>query len=288
MMHVLSLHRSPLPVPAFALTVKAGAARFGRRTPEPHVWPAAPRQIMRGEDHRGVGMSEDQALPLPARIAGLRAKADQKGLTLQEAMLAFCDLSKATELLGLDPHNVDDFILFPSCPPSRSLTIRAELCAELRGKLLSGGLVAYGLPLEAGSLDERKEIPSHFWEGSTLYTSNNQAEDIDGTMIGRLRIKEPTDSALPPRTQAPSGSAPRRGRRPNAASCQARIAAREWLEDEGEDLKEPGKQARCERHVKEVLSKAGLELSDSTVRNIVTKESREIAEKKAKARIAGN
>ncbi len=286
MTHVLSLPHSPLPVPVFALTVKEGAARFGLRTPEPHVWPAAPRQIMRGEDHRGVGMSEDQALPLPARIAELRAKADQKGLTLQEAMLAFCDLSKATELLDLDPHNVDYLII----RPSRSLILRVELCAELRDNLLSGALVAYGLPLDASPLEELKEIPSHFWEESTLYTSNNQAADLDGATIGRLRIKKPVaDDNLPKALPITSLSSPQKGRTPSDTSNLARKTARKWLEDEGEDLKEySGKQARCEKHVQEALSNAGASLSISHVRDIVKKESLKIAQEKAAARKAKN
>ncbi|MEJ5142545.1 hypothetical protein [Gluconobacter albidus] len=37
--------------------VTAGAARFGRRTPGPHVWPAAPLQFMRGDGWRGAAMS---------------------------------------------------------------------------------------------------------------------------------------------------------------------------------------------------------------------------------------
>lgn len=38
--------------------VMAGAARSGRRTPEPHVWPAAPLQFMRGDGWRGAAMEE--------------------------------------------------------------------------------------------------------------------------------------------------------------------------------------------------------------------------------------
>ena len=38
--------------------VTAGAARSGRRTPEPHVWPAAPLQFMRGDGWRGAAMEE--------------------------------------------------------------------------------------------------------------------------------------------------------------------------------------------------------------------------------------
>lgn len=284
-MHLRSLPCSPLPVPAFALTVKAGAARFGRRTPEPHVWPAAPRQIMRGEYHRGVGMSEDQALPLPALIAELRAKADQRGLTLEEAMLAFCDLSKATELLDLDPHNVDYLIFFPSSPPSRSLTIRAELCAELRGKLLSGGLVAYGLPLEAGPLDERKEIPSHFWEGSGLYPSNNRAEDIDGAMIGRLRIKEPVATALLPKAQiSPCPSNQKEVGHPMTEAGQISYAyARAWLLENGEDLKAyHGKQADCIRFILDRFSQKEEcdPLSESQLKTIVKNASARITEEK--------
>jgi len=36
--------------------VMAGAARSGRRTPEPHVWPAAPLKFMRGDGWRGAAM----------------------------------------------------------------------------------------------------------------------------------------------------------------------------------------------------------------------------------------
>lgn len=38
--------------------VTAGAARFGRRTPGPHVWPAAPLQFMCGDGWRGAAMGK--------------------------------------------------------------------------------------------------------------------------------------------------------------------------------------------------------------------------------------
>lgn len=40
--------------------VTAGAARSGRRTPEPHVWPAAPLQFMRGDGWRGAAMEDKE------------------------------------------------------------------------------------------------------------------------------------------------------------------------------------------------------------------------------------
>lgn len=39
--------------------VGAGAARSGRRTPEPHVWPAAPLQFMRGDGWRGAAVDKE-------------------------------------------------------------------------------------------------------------------------------------------------------------------------------------------------------------------------------------
>jgi len=57
--------------------------------------------------------------------------------------------------------------------------------------------------------------------------------------------------------------------------------AREWLEDEGEDLRaESGKQAKCEADVHRQLDEIGLSLSESVVRDVVTRVAREISDEK--------
>ncbi|WP_415491123.1 hypothetical protein [Acetobacter sp.] len=224
-------------------------------------------------------MSSDQALPLPARIVELRAKAEQRGLTLQEAMLAFCAQPKAIELLELDPHDVDYIII----RPSRSLNIRVELSAELKCKLLSGILVAHGLPLDAEALEKLQEIPAHFWDGATLYPRENQASDLDGIMIGRLRIKESTDHGAPPQVLPEPTEPSRKACRPKSeASQEAARLIREWLLDNGEDLKScRGKQAECIRWVLGELSKKGFSPSESTLKTLVPKVANQIAAEKA-------
>lgn len=52
----------PLPVPALCLMLPDGAARFGRRTPEPHVWPAAPSALARGDSWRGAAVMTDESV----------------------------------------------------------------------------------------------------------------------------------------------------------------------------------------------------------------------------------
>nr|WP_254454586.1 hypothetical protein [Acetobacter estunensis] len=47
-----------LPVPGLHPMLLDGAARFGRRTPEPHVWPAAPSTLARGDGWRGASMAD--------------------------------------------------------------------------------------------------------------------------------------------------------------------------------------------------------------------------------------
>ncbi len=61
----------------------------------------------------------------------------------------------------------------------------------------------------------------------------------------------------------------------------AKKIAREWLLDNGEDLKaERGKQAQCEEYVESALAAKGLTLSKSTVRAIVTRTAKEISDEK--------
>jgi hypothetical protein len=60
-MHLSSCTK-PLPVPALSRIMRDGAARFGRRTPGPHAWPAAPLPFMRGDSRRGtVDMTDNSA-----------------------------------------------------------------------------------------------------------------------------------------------------------------------------------------------------------------------------------
>ena len=51
-----------LPPPALCLMLPDGAARFGRRTPEPHVWPAAPSALARGDGWRGAAGMTDESV----------------------------------------------------------------------------------------------------------------------------------------------------------------------------------------------------------------------------------
>ncbi|GBQ27668.1 hypothetical protein AA0472_2472 [Acetobacter estunensis NRIC 0472] len=51
-----------LPVPALCMMLPDGAARFGRRTPEPHVWPAAPSALARGDGWRGAAVMTDESI----------------------------------------------------------------------------------------------------------------------------------------------------------------------------------------------------------------------------------
>ncbi|GBQ96647.1 hypothetical protein GLI01_23210 [Gluconacetobacter liquefaciens] len=55
-----------LPVPVLCQMMQGGAARFGRRTPGPHDWPAAPSVLNHGDDRRGAVVTGKTILPFVA------------------------------------------------------------------------------------------------------------------------------------------------------------------------------------------------------------------------------
>jgi len=71
------------------------------------------------------------------------------------------------------------------------------------------------------------------------------------------------------------------GRPKKEETKRAEGFARGWLEDEGEDLRaESGKQAKCEADVHRQLTEKGLSLSESVVRDVVTRVAKEISDEK--------
>lgn len=95
MMH-LSAARFLLPVPPMFPILVDGAARSGRRTPEPHVWPAAPPS-MRGDCWRGAAM--DVSDFIWRRCESLRGQAEADGLEPRLALFYWGDVQWLWEIV---------------------------------------------------------------------------------------------------------------------------------------------------------------------------------------------
>jgi hypothetical protein len=279
-----------------------GAARFGRRMPGPHDWHAAPHLFMRGGCRRGAGMDDDDT-PCSPELAALQNKSKVSWLSVNDAALAFSPVAEAEEVLRLVAQGagvVRSIMCFPlSSSQQRLLDLDVELSQKLLEKLNAGTLVARGFENGASAFDEPRLVPGRFWQTATLYPTANSAETFDGRKIVGLEIAfsaiavedapvgreaELYDSSL----QKKTGS--RTGRPPSSANIYAKFKARQWLLDNGEDLKsETGKQSECEGYVSEALTahKEDLSLSESSIREIVKAEARKIAAEK-KAGKAGN
>ncbi|WP_249211448.1 hypothetical protein [Gluconobacter cerinus] len=135
--------------------VTDGAARSGRRTPEPHVWPAAPLQFMRGDGWRGAAMGENAGAWLRARREEMREEAETDGLSLHDALVYYgCD-----DLLWEVVHDE----LSPTDAGEREFGdfLRGELMRSLRERFIDGTLIAYaGDPKRPGY---RIKIPREEW-----------------------------------------------------------------------------------------------------------------------------
>lgn len=125
-----------LPVPGLHPMLLDGAARFGRRTPEPHVWPAAPSTLARGDGWRGA------AVNIENKIRGwrddLRAEAKTRGLSPHDALLYYGDDSVLFEIIACE---LDDYEHCNS--PAMAYGFRDDLIDGVKEKLISGELVAF-------------------------------------------------------------------------------------------------------------------------------------------------
>ncbi|GAP23222.1 hypothetical protein GLF_0104 [Gluconobacter frateurii NBRC 101659] len=135
--------------------VTDGAARSGRRTPEPHVWPAAPLQFMCGDGWRGAAMGENVGAWLRARREEMREEAETDGLSLHDALVYY----GRDDLLWDVVHDE----LSPTVAGEREFGdfLRGELMRSLRERFIDGALIAYAAdPHRPGY---RIKIPSEDW-----------------------------------------------------------------------------------------------------------------------------
>ncbi|GBQ23891.1 hypothetical protein [Tanticharoenia sakaeratensis] len=246
---------------------------------------------------------DDDDTPCSPELAALQNKGKVSWLSVNDAALAFGPVAEAEEVLHLVAQGADvvrSIICFPlSSPQQRLRDLDVEIQQKLLEKLKAGTLVARGFENGASAFDEPRLVPERFWKAASLYPTDNSAETFDGRKIVGLEIAfsaiavedapvgreaELNDSSL----QKKTGS--RIGRPPSLANIYATSKAREWLLDNGEDLKsETGKQSECEGYVAAALTahKEDLSLSESSIREIVKAEARKIAAEK-KAGKAGN
>ena len=283
--------------------VTDGAARSGRRTPEPHVWPAAPLQFMRGDGWRGAAMGENVGAWLRARREEMREEAETDGLSLHDALVYY----GRDDLLWDVVHDE----LSPTDAGEREFGdfLRGELMRSLRERFIDGALIAYAAdPHRPGY---RIKIPSEdwgilFWRDESALCGAYQSPldylgrpsrfhgDVD--CYRDVRIKSVAPLAIfsgTPQLQntnavdiAISDNKPigGPGRPEKAETTNARNFARAWLEEEGEDLSERGKQANCERYVLGQLEAKNWTLSSAKVRTVVKEESAKLKAEKEKAR----
>ncbi|MBB2165383.1 hypothetical protein HLH26_12735 [Gluconacetobacter sp. 1b LMG 1731] len=149
-----------LPVPVSCQMMQGGAARFGRRTPGPHDWPAAPSVLNHGDDQRGAVVWEMYTLPSTEDRL-------QNGIRLSDTFHAFaflddwienhfngmsqamcqCIASGMPEQAFDHPENAKHFISATDLP---SIYLRNfhhhyySIYKEIESLLKSGRLSAYG------------------------------------------------------------------------------------------------------------------------------------------------
>lgn len=196
------------PVETFARLVP-GAARFGRRTPEPHDWLAAPLTIIRGDGRRGARMNDDRKLLPAERLEQLREKATTQALPLEEAVLAFGPDDLAEELLRLEATEnsvrARHVIYFPTTPAAdRARAIDIQLRDSLRDKLLCGELCVSGIPVgEKG----RVHLFTETWDDDELelYIDSNEVGRDGKVFYEHIRITTPPASETASMQDVPPG-----------------------------------------------------------------------------------
>lgn len=295
--------------------VMAGAARFGRRTPEPHVWPAAPLQFIRGDGWRGAAMEETTGKWVGLTDALPEIVSEQVWDQCRAAWEA-CQAKGGYAALAREFTDAENRYFARtrgSTWPDRNMP-QPVRPPELEGmkaavSLLQGKIVTFlcsgveRVRFYRMRQGDYQTPPNEYWRLCSFQRLNPRTEPASfedffrqywvrlGTSdripvefiqifrASKAIVLEPIASGV----KKPGGP----GRPEKAATKFARSVARAWLE-EGEDLSEYGKQSKCERHVLDQLAKNGLELSPTKVRTVVKEESEKLEVEKEKARKSAN
>jgi len=161
-----------------AVKLGDGAARFGRRTPGPHDWLAAPPAFTRGDDRRGAGM--DIMALINERRAKLYADAMSGGLEPHDALVYWGDTSLLFEIIESEdrtldvgkPADLDGF---------RSLLIGSVLEGLCNGKLRASAP-------DKQVRNRRRFIPKEFWSDANWYDDEPLLEPASEWSVFRSNI----------------------------------------------------------------------------------------------------
>lgn len=165
MMH-LSAARFLLPVPPMFPILVDGAARSGRRTPEPHVWPAAPPS-MRGDCWRGAAM--DVSDFIRRRREELREEAANVGLSPTDALLYWGEDSLVFEIVSAEMGVSED--------PDMAMGFRACLMERLLNCLQDGSLTALCMTNDGLT---QVNVPAERWFDYHVAASSGEHQELVG------------------------------------------------------------------------------------------------------------
>jgi len=300
--------------------VTAGAARFGRRTPEPHVWPAAPLQFMRGDGWRGAAMEETtgkwvgltDALPEivseqvwdQCRAAWEACVADGRYNELSRAAL------KSRISSGVSKLPPSSLSLYRPLAKIPALIQALETALNTMRDEFRSFALASGDECRIFEGTGYYQPPSGVWKDcrfvSPLKSSSSSFEDFLGSLTIQIWLPksklirlayiqifraEETAASEPAVSSVKKSGGP--GRPEKAETTFARILVRAWLEEEGEDLSERGKQSNCLTDVmSDLIAKYGngnSEIpSESTVKKLIKEQSEKLKAEKENARKSAN
>jgi len=295
--------------------VGAGAARSGRRTPEPHVWPAAPLQFMRGDGWRGAAMEEATGkwvgLTDALREIASAQLWDQCRVAWEacQSKGGYAALARAFE----KAYFAYNARVHGSTSPARNMRppVRPP---ELNGmdaavSLLQGEIVTFlcsgveRVRFYRMRQGDYQTPPNESWRRCAFQHSDSRRESSsfedffrsywvqcgtpDWIPVECIQIfrAEETAASEPAVSSVKKPGGP--GRPEKAETTFARILVRAWLEEEGEDLSERGKQSDCLKHVMSALiaKYENDEIpSESTVKKLIKEESEKLKAEKEKAR----
>lgn len=292
--------------------VGAGAARSGRRTPEPHVWPAAPLQFMRGDGWRGAAMEETTGKWVGLADALREIVSAQVWDQCRVAWEACAKDGRYNEISEADRKSRRRSISskLPSSSPALYRPV-PQIPVEIQALETALNTMRDEFRSFACASGEKCRIfegtgsyqpPGGVWKDCSfvrpLKSSSSFFEDFIGSLTIRIwlpkskfirlayiqifRAEETaaSESAVSS-VKKPGGP----GRPETAATTFARTRLRAWFEYEGDGFPHRGDQKKCEDYILDELAKNGLELSLTRVRTVVKEESAKLAAKKAREKL---
>ncbi|GEM16528.1 hypothetical protein [Gluconobacter oxydans] len=294
--------------------VGAGAARSGRRTPEPHVWPAAPLQFMRGDGWRGAAMEETTGKWVGLADALREIVSAQVWDQCRVAWEACAKDGRYNEISEAVRKSRIRFSIskLPSSSPALYRPV-PQIPVEIQALETALNTMRDEFRSFACASGEKCRIfegtgsyqpPGGVWKDCSfvrpLKSSSSSFEDFIGSLTIRIWLPkskfirlayiqifraEETAASEPAVSSVKKSGGP--GRPEKAETTFARILVRAWLEEEGEDLSERGKQSDCLTHViSDLIAKYGNNEipSESTVKKLIKEESEKLKAEKEKAR----